>query len=209
MPSTYTPSNTSHASITIPSDGDGSTAASVDTPLEAIADNAAYAIARLTGASRVMIGPSVNSLVAMTTTGWGASTAYVTTIGAVGPIAGPFQVFWTGSLLAGDIIVIQAALSMKMANTTMTPEFFRIEYCEGYNGSSGTTSPDTASEQELATTAAQPSVFPGCALISSHQMSSTGRLGVFVNGRVTSASGTATDWQATGGSMIYTVYRSN
>jgi hypothetical protein len=209
MSTIYTPSNTNHASITIPSDGDAATAASVDTPLEAIADNAAYAIARLTGASRVMIGPSANTLVAMTTTGWGSSVTYVTAVGAVGPIAGPFQVFWTGALLAGDIVAVQTALTLKMLNDTMTPMYARLEFSENYNGSSGTTSPDTASEQELATTATQPTVFPGVSLISAHLVLTPGRLGIFVNGRVASASGTATDWQATGGSMIYTVYRPN
>lgn len=64
MSSTYNPATTFHPSITIPSDGDDETGASVDVPLEAALDNAAWL------KNSTLVGQNWNAFGVWT--GWGA-----------------------------------------------------------------------------------------------------------------------------------------
>lgn len=84
----YTPANTWHGTITIPSDGDDENAASVNVPYEALADDVFYLYSRTNGALRLMQPPATLSSDNLGTSFTGTASASLTTmnIGTQGPL---------------------------------------------------------------------------------------------------------------------------
>lgn len=206
MPTTITGTPTTTNTLVVPSDGDRRNAASVVPAFQALLNNDDWALARLTGATRLMF---VGSFTPVAGSGWGALTAYSGTIGT-GPI---YQGTASSiSAVAGDIVEVSMSLSMQWnyggSGGGLGLSTLRVEYQDNYTGT-GATVADTGSQSDLNVNVPSTTLLlPGISLLSAHTVVTGGPLGILVNGKVTNAQ-SAADWKITAGNIVARLWRAN
>jgi hypothetical protein len=115
MPSNYTGADTFHSTIAVPSDGDLESAASVSSPLEALADNAQYLANRAAPLILTQSGGAQVTFATTLFTGWGDQATFATTP-QISPSStpGPIEQFAVSGLAVGDVVEVDLTVSMSL-----------------------------------------------------------------------------------------------
>jgi|SRR5580700_1318854 hypothetical protein len=175
--------------ITLPSDGDVITAASVNVPFTALINNALNVIAA--GSVTIPTGLLLNL--------WSFTGSYVELLSS----GLPNQLASIASLLPGDIVDMFCTTSMNIAAGLVVSGKIRLEYTENGATSTSAVANGEATIVPPGTTNTYPMAVSGMRVVGTG-----GTFNIYLNGCVGTANGT-TNFQPVEGNLNYRVWRAN